>query len=282
MTRWWLRPAPLARVAVLRVIVYGFVIADVLAVTKLVVSQSGSSALYQPVQLLQLVHQPAPEPWFTKTLRVVIVVAAAVAASGRLRILAGTVVAVAYIDWCCLAMSYGKVDHDHLAIIVAVLVLPTVANASWKSTGRDEPAGWALQCVSVAVVATYFLSAYAKMRFGGWHWPLGATFPWSVLRRGTEIGRPLLHHPHVLLVSQWGLIALEASTPLLLFLRQRWRIVFVAGLCVFHLTTWLTIRIHFLPLVVCLAVFLPLERVAAYAVRDRKAPATAALPGFAS
>ncbi len=280
MTGWWFKPQPLARVAVLRTIVYCFVICDVLAVTKLVVSQSESSALYQPVDVLRLIHQPAPEPWFTKTLRVVIVVFAAVAVTGRWRRLAGVVVAAAYADWCCLAMSYGKVDHDHLAILVAVLVLPTVAGVSWRSTTDSEAAGWALRCIAVAVVATYFLSAYAKMRFGGWHWPLGATFTWAVLRRGTEIGRPLLHHPHVLQASQWGLLALETSTPVLLFLRQRWRVLFVIGLLFFHLTTWLTIRIHFLPLVVCLPVFLPLERIAALAVRARRTN-TGTMPSYA-
>jgi hypothetical protein len=265
---------------VLRAIVYLFVIADVLAVTSLVVSQSESSELYQPVQLLQLIHQPAPGPLFTKTLRIVIVLAAAIAASGRFRRTAGAVVAVAYADWCCLAMSYGKVDHDHLAILVAVLVLPTVSGATWQSTSESEAAGWALRSIAVAVVATYFLSAYAKMRYGGAHWALGATFTWAVLRRGTSLGRPLLHHPHVLFAAQWGLWLLEASTPALLFLRQRWRTLFVIGLGFFHLTTWLTIRIHFLPLVVCLAVFLPLERVAAWAVRARGAGRSAPVPEY--
>jgi hypothetical protein len=265
----------------LRTIIYSFVIADVLAVTSLVVSQSESSALYQPVHVLRLIHQPAPEPWFTKMLRIVIVVAAAIAATGRFRRTAGVVVAVAYADWCCLAMSYGKVDHDHLAILVAVVVLPTVSGATWRSTSTSDAAGWALRCIAVAVVATYFLSAYAKMRFGGAHWALGATFTYAVLRRGTSLGRPLLHHPTVLLAAQWGLLLLEASTPALLFLRQRLRIAFVIGLLFFHLTTWLTIRIHFLPLVVCLAVFLPLERVAALTVRRERHPRSAAVPTYA-
>jgi hypothetical protein len=281
VSSWWLQPQRLARVAVLRTIVYLFVVADVLAVTALVVPQSESSALYQPVDVLQLIHQPAPEPWFTKALRIVIVVAAAIAATGKLRRTAGVVVAVAYADWCCLAMSYGKVDHDHLAILVAVVVLPTVSGASWRATTDSESAGWALRCIAVAVVATYFLSAYAKMRFGGSHWALGATFTWAVLRRGTALGRPLLHHPTVLLGAQWGLWLLEASTPALLFLRQRWRTLFVIGLGFFHLTTWLAIRIHFLPLVVCLPVFLPLEQVAALAVRREHQPRPLAVPTYA-
>jgi hypothetical protein len=50
----------------------------------------------------------------------------------------------------------------------------------------------------------------------------------------------------------------------------------VAAFAGFHLTTWLLIRIHFLPLVVCLAAFLPLERL----VNRRRAarPASERLP----
>jgi hypothetical protein len=53
---------------------------------------------------------------------------------------------------------------------------------------------------------------------------------------------------------------MEAATPALLLLRDRWRYAAIAWLCVFHVITWLTIRIHFLALIVCLPAFLPLER----------------------
>jgi len=166
-------------------------------------------------------------------------------------------------------MSYGKVDHDHLAILVAVAVLPTVAAVRWRSTERSEAAGWALRCIEIAVVATYFLAAVAKMRFGTWHWASGAIFAWAIVRRGTTIARPLLDHPLVLLLAQWGLLALEACTPALLVVRQRWRTLGVLALLSFHVMTWLMISINFAPLVVCLAVFLPLERIPA-AVRSRR------------
>ena len=53
----------------------------------------------------------------------------------------------------------------------------------------------------------------------------------------------------------------EVLSPLLLILRGR---LLAAGLLFFgyfHLVTWLTIRIHFLPTVVCLLAFVPLERI---------------------
>ena len=80
-------------------------------------------------------------------------------------------------------------------------------------------------------------------------------------RRGTDIGKMLLEYPQLLRLSQWGVLTAEVLSPLLLVLRGR---LLAAGLLFFgcfHLFTWLAIRIHFLPTVVCLLAFVPLERI---------------------
>ena len=43
-------------------------------------------------------------------------------------------------------MSYGEVDHDHLALVVTLWVLPTVGVIAerWHSVERSARAGWAL------------------------------------------------------------------------------------------------------------------------------------------
>jgi len=59
---------------------------------------------------------------------------------------------------------------------------------------------------------------------------------------------------------QWTVLVAEFCSPLLLVAR-RWPLwAGLAFFATFHLMTYLTIRIHFLPLVVCLTAFLPLER----------------------
>src|SRR3954471_21087606 len=157
---WWFRPEPLARLAVLRTLVYLYVPLDLYIRTASVVPHSyGSPDLYKPVDVLALLHQPAPTPWLVQTMRVVIIAASLLAAAGRWPRALGVVVAIAYADWTCLGMSYGKVDHDHLAILVAVAVLPTVGNLRWFTLDRSEAAGWALRCIEIGVVATYFLAA---------------------------------------------------------------------------------------------------------------------------
>jgi hypothetical protein len=203
-----------------------------------------------------------------QALRVVISVGSVIAATGRLPRLAGWMVGLAYLDWACLAMSYGKADHDHLGLLVALFALPTAGRARLGATEQTEPAGWALRCIELAVVATYFLSAYAKeVRFGGAHWILGATFAWAVIRRGSSPVKLLLHHPLVLVAGQIGLVAMEASTPVLLVLGRRARMVGVAMLLGFHLVTWASIGINFAPLLVCLGVFLPLEDIPGWVSR---------------
>jgi hypothetical protein len=271
ISRWLFRSGPVGRLAVLRLLVYLYVPIDLFTRTAQVVPHAyGSAALYDPVDLLDTLHQPSPEPWLVQSLRVVIVVGCLVAAAGVLPRLAGWIVAFGYLDWACLAMSYGKVDHDHLGLLVALFVLPTAGRVRLGATERTEAAGWALRCIELAVVATYFLSAYAKeVRFGGAHWVVGATFAWAVVRRGSSPVKLLLHHPLVLVAGQIGVVAMEASTPVLLVLGRRARLVGVATLLAFHLVTWASIGINFAPLLVCLGVFLPLEDIPGWVARRR-------------
>ena len=85
----------------------------------------------------------------------------------------------------------------------------------------SEAAGWALRCIQIGVVATYFLSAVAKIRFGGWGWPNSAIFTWAFVRRGTALADQLLRWPWAVVASQWALIILETLSPVLLFLRGK-------------------------------------------------------------
>lgn len=259
---WWLAPMPLARIAVLRRVVYAFVVFDVLVLVNDVLPHAyGPPVLYEPLLIPRVLGLPAPTPAYAHTLRAVLLAATVTAALGRLPRLAGWLVAVTYLDWILLGYSYGKVDHDHLALVVALFVLPLAGATRGRAPGTaSEAAGWALCCVQVAAICTYFLSAYAKVRHGGWLWANSATFAWALTRRGTALGDALLDYPRLLVASQWGLLVVEALTPVVLFLRGRALAVALGGLLAFHATTYLAIEIHFLPTVVCLLAFVPLER----------------------
>jgi hypothetical protein len=258
-------PAPLARIAVLRVVSYLFVIGDVLWIVNDVIPHaSGSSQLYRPLEMREWLNLPVPSPVYVQAERAVILAGCVLLAWGRLPrrlgVVIGLVVAAGFTDWVSISMSYAKIDHDHFALITAVWVLPTAGVARLRAAGKSEAAGWALLCIQVGCVATYFLSACAKVRYGGWDWATGSTFAWAMTRRGTELGRMLLDPPWILILGQCSVFALEILSPLLLALRERARYLFIATLAGFHLSTYLTLKIHFLPLVVCLLAFLPLER----------------------
>ena len=75
-------------------------------------------------------HLPPPSVPLTTTLYVVVLVASLVAAANRLPRVAGWVVAAGFTWWTAIGMSYGKVDHDHLALVVALWVMPTAGVVS--------------------------------------------------------------------------------------------------------------------------------------------------------
>lgn len=264
----WLFPAaPLARVAVLRVLLYAFVPVDVLLTTPGVRAHAQvPGELYDPLLIGRLLPLPTPGPW-VETLQVVLVVvavaAAVTAARGRPGRAVGWLLAVLYLQWMVVAMSYGKVDHDRFAFLVALFVLPTVGAARLRDRRRSEAAGWALQVVALAVVATYVLAALAKIRFGGWGWVDGATLTWAVLRRGTALAQPLLQAPAVLHAAQYGIMVMELGLAPLLLVRWRdERVTWALAGCFlgFHAVTFAMITIIFLPHVVALLSLLPLER----------------------
>ena len=260
------QPLPHGRVALLRLAIYGFTIADLFWVVNDVFAHADApAALYRPVLLREWLHLPVPFHNYVHVLRWVIIIGCLLCASGqlprRVGVLSGYVVAIAFTDWVSIGMSYSKIDHDHFALIVALWVLPSVGVARFGERARSEAAGWALLCIQIGCVATYFLSALAKFRYGGLDWPTGSTFAWAMTRRGTGLGRAMLSPPWILTASQFLIITVELLSPLLLVFRRRLRYLFVVGLFGFHLSTYLTLKIHFLPLVFCLLAFLPLEQI---------------------
>ncbi|MDF5754513.1 hypothetical protein [Spongiactinospora sp. TRM90649] len=259
LIRWMFPDVAPRRVAVLRVLVYLFVPLDMLLFTAGVFQHPHNPGGYRPVLIARLLGLPAPVEGVVIGVFVLVVAACLVAATGRLPRAAGYAAALGFGYWALMAMSFGKVDHDHLALLVALFALPSVGRLG---DGRASPqaAGWTVRVVQIAVVATYFLSAWAKIRWGGWEWPNGATFQWAISRRGTFIGHLVEGLPWLIHMGQWVLLIAEALTPLLLFASGRALYAGVAFFAAFHLVTWLAIAIHFLPLVVCLTAFLPLER----------------------
>jgi len=261
--RWWFTPMPLGRIAALRTLAYLFIPLDVFVFTPWVRQHADiSTRLYEPMVVGRLLHLPAPTHSFVLTIQWVMVVVAVIAATGRAPRILGVAVFLLYGEWMVIAMSYGKVDHDRYAYLVLLALLPTIGAARHGERETSEAAGFAVRSTQLAVVLTYFLSSWAKIRFGGWNWPTGAIFERAIVRRGTFLSNWLLHYPHVLEVGQFAMVAFELSSPLILLARSdRARYVVVAVMLGFHLMTFGALTIIFLPHLVAITAFLPLERV---------------------
>ncbi len=259
---WWTTPLPLARVAVLRVAIYLFLLYDIFALTNDVIPMSHAPEFYQPTMIGRILPLPTPTLALTQTLQIVIIVGALVAASGRFPRLAGWTVAIAYFEWMIISQGYGYVSHDHLALMIAVAVLPTIGRAPFTSNDTSEAAGWAFRCIQISTIATYFYSAVVKWVRSGSPaaWANGAVFIWALMRRGSDLFSWLTDYPWLLQISQWGLLIIEFLSPVVLFLRRKVLYLAVVVFLGFHLMTFLALGIHFLPTVVCWLAFLPLER----------------------
>jgi hypothetical protein len=260
LMQWWFDPIPRGRVAALRTFVYTFVLADVFIIRPWVsIHGQLPVELYEPLFIARFLPLPAPTPLVVLVLQGVLVVATLLALTGRWPRVAGAVVFFLYLGWMLTAFSYGKVDHDNVAFLVALAVLPTVGKARWGDMRPDEASGWAIRCVQVAVVMTYFASVFAKLRFGGVNWVTGSTFLRAVIKRGSSLAEPLAAYPLALKIGQVALVAFELLSPLLLVRGRIGRLMLAAALA-FHVIAFLGIGIMFWPHVVCLLSFLPLER----------------------
>jgi hypothetical protein len=260
--RWLTEPVPRGRVAAFRTLVYLFVAADLVIFTPWVRGHAGTPGqLYQPLLVGRLLPLPVPTPALVHAIFWILLAAALAAATGRAHRLLGWTVCALYSEWMIIAMSYGKVDHDRFGLLVALATLPTAGPARHGDPERTEAGGWALRVTQIAVVCTYFLAAWAKLRFGGLDWVTSSVLARAIVRRGTDLADLIAGVPHLLILAQLGIIAFELTSPAIFLLPSRWRTAAVAFFYSFHAVTFVTITISFMPHLAALTSFLALEKV---------------------
>jgi len=275
VTRWAQPALPASRLARLGLVAYFFVPIDVLLGNRWIALHGHVPAeLYRPVLFARILHLPTPTIFWVNLVQCVTVLTAiasvvvlitaprlnrneAIVGTRLLRVL----VLVGYMWWMFIAMSYGKVDHDRIGFLMLLGVLAWAGSLNINDHTPDSHSGWLIRMVQIAVVATYFLAAFAKVRFGGWAWLNGATLTRAVIRRGTYWSNWLVDQPSILRVSQWVLLWGEFFSPAIFFIRRQ-RTIVITVICLFgfHLMTFMALRIVFLPHCVALCAFLPLER----------------------
>ncbi|HEU4346953.1 MAG TPA: HTTM domain-containing protein [Actinoplanes sp.] len=260
--RWLFEPVPKGRVAAFRTLVHLFVAADLVIFTPWVRGHAGTPGeLYQPLLAGRLLPLPTPTPLLVQGIFWALLVVSVAAASGRAPRLLGWTVFALYFEWMIIAMSYGKVDHDRFGLLVALAALATAGRARHGDPEPTEAGGWALRVTQIAVICTYFLAAWAKLRFGGIDWVTSSVLARAIVRRGTELADLIAGTPYLLIVAQAGIVAFELASPLIFVLSPRLRSWAVAFFYSFHLATFAAITISFMPHLIALTSFLPLEKV---------------------
>jgi hypothetical protein len=259
---WLTTPVPRGRVAAFRTVIYVFVAADLVWFTPWVRSHAAiPGVFYQPLFVGRLLHLPTPTPTLINTIFWTLIPLALLAATGRAPRLLGWTVFALYFEWMIIAMSYGKVDHDRFGLLIALAVLPTAGRARHGDASMTERGGWALRVTQVAVIATYFLSSVAKLRFGGPGWLTSSTLEWAIIRRGTPLTDILTSSHWILVAAQFGIVAFELSSPVVFFVGPRVRYWIIAYFYLFHAMVMATITISFAPHQAAMTSFLPLEKV---------------------
>ncbi|MFI5931599.1 MFS transporter permease [Actinoplanes sp. NPDC051494] len=262
VTAWVTEAVPRGRIAAFRTLVYLFVAADLVVFTPWVRHHASTPGdLYQPLLAGRLLHLPTPTPLIVHGIFWALLVLGLAAATGRAPRLLGWAVFALYFEWMIIAMSYGKVDHDRIGLLVALAALPTAGRARHGDPTRTEAGGWALRVTQIAVVCTYFLAAFAKVRFGGLDWVTSSVLARAIIRRGTELADLIAGVPYLLILAQFGIMLFELGSPVIFFVKPRWRNWVVAFFYSFHVVTFATITISFAPHLAALASFLSLEKI---------------------
>jgi hypothetical protein len=259
---WLTEAVPKGRVAAFRTVIYLFVALDPVWFTPWVRSHASiPGAFYQPLIVGRLLHLPTPTSSFVNTIFWLLVPLSLLAATGRAPRLLGWTVFALYFEWMIIAMSYGKVDHDRFGLLIALAVLPTAGRARHGDSETTERGGWALRITQLSVIATYFFSTWAKMRFGGIGWLTSATLERALIRRGTALTNLLTSEHWILVAAQFGIVAFELTSPIVFFVSTRWRYRIVGFFYLFHAVTFAAITISFAPHLAAMTSFLPLEKV---------------------
>lgn len=254
----WFVPAPRERFDALARLAFGMVLWTVLVADSWVVAHAWAPReFYAPILAARVMHLPAPTPLTMALLRLLLVVACLWGMTRRAPRVAGAAVLAGYVIWLAWAFSWGKVDHDRLTLVIALLAVALTPRGGPDLFART---GWAIRLIQWTFALAYPLSAVAKLRISGLEWPQSAVFARAIVRRGTWLGEHLLQPSWLLVAGQWAFLAFEIFAIALLLRPGRLRNVALAGVVALHLFTYATIGISFLPHTVFIAAFFPLER----------------------
>lgn len=249
---WLHRPAPAERLAALRILVAGYCTVFLLArLPSFWSSASLPSRQFEPVGVLWFLDSPPPV-WFAHLWLVATVALGVAAAIGWRWRVTGVAFALGFLVAATGRMSWGHVIHtEHLAAVhLCILGASRRAADVWSVDARrpdrrqqpdgqpSDAYGVPIRLMAIALVITYVLAGWMKLRNGGSDWMTG-----SVLRNQIaydNLRKELLGSPHSPLGGwlvqfdwpfhpiAWITVAVELGAPLALLggrIRTVWAVM---------------------------------------------------------
>jgi hypothetical protein len=181
---WLLHPAPPRRLAVLRILIGTFATGYLIARYPHLVSFGDFPAdRFDPVGPAGFLDEPLSAGVVTALVTAAIAAGAAFTAGWRYRI-TGPAFALLFLWVTTYRNSWGTVLHTENLLALQVLVIGFVRSADAFSVdalrlGAERAEswryGWPIRLVTVVTVLAYFVSGWAKLRFGGADWLFGDT-----------------------------------------------------------------------------------------------------------
>lgn len=231
---------------------------------------------FEPVGIVGLLGAP-PHRAVTMTVAVTTLVAAVLAATGRLLWVSAPVAALGMLGVASLVSSFGQIFHtEHLVVLHAgVLAAHAVGTARGRGS-REWADRWALTMLAAVTAVTYVVAGVAKLRASGIEWVAG-----DVLRNWVAVDnlrKLLLVDPYSPLGGwlagiDWiwppvalATLALELGAPIVL-LGRRPAVAWALGAWLFHVGVLAVMAISFPYQLtgVAYAALVPVERVEAWA-----------------
>jgi hypothetical protein len=174
-------------------------------------------------------------------------VAALLAATGRRPRLNLTMAWLALLALAGLRSSLGKILHNDVLLLLAVLPFLAAPNAD-----DDEPvSGWPVRTAMVMVALTYWYIGAQKLVHSGGAWVTGPNMRWILYSAASE-GRAFSRDPALFIADRpWlatasavFLLGLELVFPVALFWRRS-RPALVAAAVLLHAGTWVLLGLDY-------------------------------------
>jgi hypothetical protein len=268
--RLWFTPTSPAALLAVRVLVFTTVAADVWRQRlHLETLPERASRIWDPISVIGTLGVPPPTPAVVGALTWLTLLGCALALVPRSAVArAGAVLTLATYGTLLLAEnSFGKIDHAHQPLLVALVVL-ALASSPRRGDSSSWRWGWPVQACRAGLAVMLLAAAWSKVAGGGLEWVLGPNLRNIIVVETLLLRDPPLGDLGLWVAAEpwrWQLAALgtvvgeAVLVAALVVRRQPWRgLLVVAGVGTLVGITLLLDLVGF-PLVVLAAVFLDVD-----------------------